>query len=140
VDRSKFQPKPLIAPHEKQTIRRFTSDRSTPADCPRLACGLSGKPLATRTQDPSRSNHELGKTSDELDELGTSRTVRGDLADGPPGANQHRKQPRGKKEKIKNSIKRPPKITKFESRLHNNTKNLFPIDLPKKIKPSPPEK
>jgi hypothetical protein len=85
-------------------------------------------------------NHELRKTSDELDELGTSRTVRGDHADGPLGANQQRKQPRGKKGKNQNSIKRPPKITKFESRLHNNTTKLFPKDLLQKINPSPPEK
>jgi hypothetical protein len=84
-------------------------------------------------------NHELGKTRDELDELGTSRTVRGDRSDGLPGANQHKKQPRGKNEKIQNLIKRLPKITKFESRVHNNTEKLFPKDL-QKINPSSPEK
>jgi hypothetical protein len=31
-------------------------------------------------------------------------------------------------------------MTKFESRLHNNTKKLFPKDLLQKINPSPPEK
>jgi hypothetical protein len=42
--------------------------------------------------------------------------------------------------KIQNSIKRHPKITKFESQLHNNTKKLFPKYLLQKINPSPPEK
>jgi hypothetical protein len=46
----------------------------------------------------------------------------------------------GRREKIQNSIKRPPKITKFESQLHNNTKKLFPKDLLQKINPSPPKK
>jgi hypothetical protein len=68
------------------------------------------------------------------------RTVRGNLTDGPPDANQHRKEPQGRKGKIQNSIKRPPKITKFESRLLNNTKKLLPKDLLEKINPSPPEK
>jgi hypothetical protein len=44
---------------------------------------------------------------------------------------------RGKRQ---NSIKRPPKITKFEPRPLNTTKKLFPKNLPKKINPSPPEK
>jgi hypothetical protein len=43
------------------------------------------------------------------------------------------------REKRQNSIKRPPKITKFEPRPLNTTKKLFSKDLPKKIKPSPPE-
>jgi hypothetical protein len=92
ANRLKYQPEPPVAPHVKRTVRRFTSDRPTPADRPWLA---------TRTQDPSGLNHELRKTSDKLDELGTSRTVCGNLVDGPPGANQHRKQPRGRKGKSK---------------------------------------
>jgi hypothetical protein len=44
------------------------------------------------------------------------------------------------KGKRQNSIKRPPKITKFEPRPLNTTKKLFRKNLPKKIKPSPPEK
>jgi hypothetical protein len=39
-----------------------------------------------------------------------------------------------------NSIKRPPKMTKFEPKPLNTTKKLFPKNLPKKIKPSPLEK
>jgi hypothetical protein len=46
----------------------------------------------------------------------------------------------GRRGKNQNSIKRPPKITKFESRLHNNTTKLFAKDLLQKINPSPPEK
>jgi hypothetical protein len=45
----------------------------------------------------------------------------------------------GRMKKIQNLIKRLPKITKFESRVHNNTEKLFPKDL-QKINPSSPEK
>jgi hypothetical protein len=44
------------------------------------------------------------------------------------------------REKRQNSIKRRPKITRFEPRLLNTTKKLFPKDLPKENNPSPPEK
>jgi hypothetical protein len=36
--------------------------------------------------------------------------------------------------KRQNSIKRPPKIMRFEPRILNTTKKLFLKDLPKKIK------
>jgi hypothetical protein len=116
-----------------RTVRCPRTVRDLLADCPANPLQPEPKTQADRTTSSK-------KTSNELDELGTSQTVRGDLADGPPGANQHRKQPRGKEGKIQNSIKRPPKITKFESWLHNNTKKLFPKDLLQKINPSPPEK
>jgi hypothetical protein len=44
------------------------------------------------------------------------------------------------KGKRQNSIKRPPKNTKFEPRPLNTTKKLFPKDLSKQIKPSQLEK
>jgi hypothetical protein len=55
-----------------------------------------------------------------------------------PGVKFQPSSGRGKKRQ--NSIKRHPKITKFEPRPLNTTKKLFPKDLPNKIKPSPPEK
>jgi hypothetical protein len=93
TDRPKMLPEPPLLHREKWTVRDRPADhppRHGPSDTlVRTVRKLHAPKTHTDKMDRKRGAQEPARTRKTARLSGTSRTVRGDLADGPPGANQH---------------------------------------------------
>jgi hypothetical protein len=75
ADCPKRAPEHPVAHLENWTVRRLIADRLPRTDRLYSTHGLSAKPTSTETEKLNRSNQELARTSDELDEQKATRTV-----------------------------------------------------------------